>query len=467
MAKKKSKTQKLKKSIKKKNTTKKVVAKKPLETKTTKKAVVKNTEEKKVTEVKKPIKKETINKNKEEEKIVLPKKKTTKRKIVSNNKVKYKLYEEEKKKTPPRISATKKTQPKKTEIKKATVSKKVATPTLEAKEVDITKIEEIDLEKTVNIIIPKQETKKGKVVPKEKVKSKLFEKLFAKKKDKQNNKKIMTTNHKNINDLKALFNSQTPKAKKETKFSLFITNIKNKFKKKKDNKEPKIKKEETIIEEIEEEEEKTKERKVPKNPVLRVLYEIYHYSFIFFNVLIIATFILLIIGLKRVEVIPNKTIIYIACVFIFLGTVAVSYNKYISGKLFTLFLVGIMGIGIYLLQYNFDFLNNLNSKEYEYKEYNVVSFDNAYNKSIYNINNKKVCLLNNNAKNEERVLNLKLDDIEYLTYDTQDEMFDDFYAGKCRAVILTSNQIKYLTNNKENQTQNIKILYTFKANGHK
>ena len=71
------------------------------------------------------------------------------------------------------------------------------------------------------------------------------------------------------------------------------------------------------------------------------------------------------------------------------------------------------------------------------------------------------------AKNEERVLNLKLDDVEYLTYDTQDEMFEDFYAGKCRAVILTSNQIKYLTNNKENQKQNIKILYTFKANGHK
>ena len=76
-------------------------------------------------------------------------------------------------------------------------------------------------------------------------------------------------------------------------------------------------------------------------------------------------------------------------------------------------------------------------------------------------------MLNSNAKNEERVLNLKLDDVEYLRYDTQDEMFDDFYAGKCRAVVLTSNQIKFLSNNKENQKQNIKVLYTFKANGHK
>ena len=173
------------------------------------------------------------------------------------------------------------------------------------------------------------------------------------------------------------------------------------------------------------------------------------------------------VGLKRVEVIPNNYILYIAGIFIFLGLFAFLYNKYISGKIFTLILVAAMGAGIYLLQYNFDFINNLNTKEYEYKEYNVVAFDNAYNKSIYNINNKKVCLLNSNAKNEERVLNLKLDDVEYLTYDTQDEMFEDFYKGKCRAVIVTSNQIKFLANNKENEKQNIKVLYTFKANGHK
>ena len=463
MAKKKSKTQKLKKSIKKNSkTTKKVIAKKPLEQKVTKK-----TPEKKTVEVQKPIKKTPEVKNKKEEPIVLPKKKTTKRKIVSSNKVKYKIYEEEKKKIQAKKAPAKKTPPKKQEVKKV-APKKVEKPKLEAKEVDITKIEEIDLEKTVNIIIPKEEIeKKGTLAPKEKVKSKLFDRLFAKKKDKKSKKTIVTTNQKNINDLKKLFGSQPPRAaKKETKFALFIASLKNKFKKRKD-KEPKVKKQEKIIEGTEEVEEEIKEKRIPKNPILRVLYEIYHYSFIFFNVLIIATFILLIVGLKRVEVIPNKTIIYIACVFLFLGTVAVSYNKYISGKLFTLFLVGIMGVGIYLLQYNFDFLNNLNTKEYEYKEYNVVSFDNAYNKSIYNINNKKVCLLNSNAKNEERVLNLKLDDVEYLTYDTQDEMFEDFYAGKCRAVILTSNQIKYLTNNKENQKQNIKILYTFKANGHK
>ena len=104
-----------------------------------------------------------------------------------------------------------------------------------------------------------------------------------------------------------------------------------------------------------------------------------------------------------------------------------------------------MGAGIYLLQYNFDFINNLNTKEYEYKEYNVVAFDNAYNKSIYNINNK----------------------VEYLTYETQDEMFENFYKGKCRAVVVTSNQIKFLVNSKEKETQNIKTLYTFKANGRK
>jgi hypothetical protein len=461
MAKKKSKTQKLKKSIKKKTTAaKKVVAKKPLNKKPL--------ETKKHTTKKVAPKKTNIKKDAKEEPLVLPKKKITKRKLVSSNKVQYKLYEEEKKKTPPRKQPIKKTIPKKTEVKKPV--KKIEKPKLEAKEVDITKIEEIDLEKTVNIIIPKEElakTKKGTIAPKEKVKSKLFDKLFSKKTDRKTKNKIMTTNHKNINDLKALFNSPTKNVKKQSKFALFFAGIKNKFKKK-PTKEPKVKQEAIVtepeqIEEIEE----VKEKRVPKNPILRVLYEIYHYSFIFFNVLLIATFILLVIGLKRVEVIPNKMIIYIALIFVFLGAVAISYNKYLSGKIFTLFLVGLMGAGIYILQYNFDFLNNLNTKEYEYKEYNVVAFDNAYNKSIYNINNKKVCLLNSNAKNEERVLNLKLDDVEYLTYDTQDEMFEDFYKGKCRAVIVTSNQIKFLANNKENEKQNIKVLYTFKANGHK
>ena len=467
MAKKKSKTQKLKKSVKK-------VQKKKVTTTASKKSLTpkKTNNDKKVTSTKKLTTTKKINtpKRKNEDIIELPKKKEYKKgsnkgKVVSKNKVEYKIYEkQQQKKTPPRKSEIKRVVPQKP-TKKIEETKEIK---IEPKELDIKDIKEIkdvDLNKTINIIFPKKETTKKEkpiVAPKKEVKSTLLDKLFAKK---ENKKKILTTNTKNINDLKALFNGPSKKEKKESKIKAFFA----KFKKKESKKKVKVstKVEEPIIEPEEIEEEPKKEHKIPTNPVLKFFYEILINLYIFFDVLLIATFIFLIIGLKRVEVIPNNYIIYIAGIFIFLGFFAFAYNKYISGKIFTLCLVAVMGAGIYLLQYNFDFINNLNTKEYEYKEYNVVAFDNAYNKSIYNINNKKVCLLSNNAKNEERVLNLKLDDVEYLTYETQDEMFEDFYKGKCRAVVVTSNQIKFLVNSKEKETQNIKTLYTFKANGRK
>ncbi len=204
-----------------------------------------------------------------------------------------------------------------------------------------------------------------------------------------------------------------------------------------------------------------------KNGFIRFLYAIHSNMYIFFNAVLILTFIFLVIGLKRVEVFKTSTIIYISSMLIFLMIVAMSYNKYISGKLFTIVLCLGMGYAIYQMNYTYDFINNLNTKVYEYKTYYVVTFNNSLNKSIYNINNKKVGLLNENSTNVERKLNTKLDKVHYTEYDDINQLYNDFYSQKFRALIVNENQYTYLKNNVYENARDVKIIYEFKVNAKK
>lgn len=205
----------------------------------------------------------------------------------------------------------------------------------------------------------------------------------------------------------------------------------------------------------------------PKNVFFRFLYEIKKNLHIIFSSAIIITFIIMLIGLFRINVLKVGTIIYIVGISLFLMLIAISYNKYISGKIFTIILISIMGFAIYQMQYTYDFIRNLNTNVYEYKTYYVVTFDNSRNRSIYNINNKKVGLLKDNCVNIERILNTKLDKVNYIEYDDINQLFDDFYSQKFRAILVNENQYKYLKNNINSNSRAVKILYEFKANAKK
>lgn len=211
---------------------------------------------------------------------------------------------------------------------------------------------------------------------------------------------------------------------------------------------------------------KKEDIKKKKNIFIRLLYELKNNSHIIFNALLIIIFIILITGILRIEVFKTGTIIYIAIIILFLMAVAISYNKYISGKIFTVLLCIGMSYAIYHMQYTYDFIRNLNTSVYEYKTYYVVAFDNIQNKSIYTINNKNVGLLKDNCINVERRLNTKLDKVTYSEYDDINTLFDDFYEQKYRAILVNENQYKYLQNNIQNN-QEVKILYEFKANARK
>ena len=207
-----------------------------------------------------------------------------------------------------------------------------------------------------------------------------------------------------------------------------------------------------------------KQKKYPKNKFLKALVIMHENLYIPFDTLIILTFIILIVGMNRVQVIPTHTIRYIAYIVGFLSIVAISLNKYISGRIFTIIITAGMLGGIYYLNYTYDFINNLNTKLYEYQEYYVVSLENGRNKTINNINNKKVGLLKDNSRNVKHVLNTRLDRVTYIVYENQDKLYEEFINNYTRAIVVKENQYKYIKNNNIQSDIKVKILYKFNVN---
>ena len=317
--------------------------------------------------------------------------------------------------------------------------------------------------KQQKIIKQKEVTKEKQLVTKDQVKYNVglnYEKDIKKKdipKLKKEKKKINIYQkiQKEFNNLKKQLN------KVKEYLNSKIDNFKKRIKiKKKREKEPKI-----VLPKLKKTE-KNKKENLKQNKFIRLLIYIKNNIHILFNSIIITTFIIMIIGLIRIKMYEASTIIYISCIVLFLMTVAISYNKYISGKIFTTIIVIGMILAIYKMQYTYDFIRNLNSSEYEYKTYYVVTFDNGLNRSIYNINNKKVGLFKENCTNIERKLNTKLNKVKYLEYKDLNKLFDDFDDQEFRALIVNENQYKFLENKIVNNRQ-VKILYEFEANAKK
>lgn len=187
-----------------------------------------------------------------------------------------------------------------------------------------------------------------------------------------------------------------------------------------------------------------------------------------FSCVLLLSFVILFIGILTVDVYSGKFILWGAILLGFLVLIALSYNKYTSGKIFTIMLVLGMGFCTYRLQYTYDFIHHLNVAKYEYKKYYLVGFDTPQNVSAYSVNGKKVGLLNYNNKNVQRKVDTKLDRVNYLLYDNEDQLFNALYDSDVRALLVTENQLKYLeTDSKFHSDKNIKVLSEFKINAPK
>lgn len=366
-------------------------------------------------------------------------------------------------------STVKKTATKKATTKKKTPAKKIGSKKVVKKE-DI-KYKIYDQEAEIDYKPTKKKEKKKDITPSfERGSEPTTEYHFVKETDEPEIRKsepIITSDKPNKKDTsKKIVKKEEVKSKIEVWFSNITSSL---------NKKKKVTsvKKKTKTKAIPKKTKKTKKvdiddvevvKPLPENKVLRVLVIIHRNLHILFNTLLIITFIILILGLKRVLVIPDSTIKYIAMITGFLCIIAISLNKYISGRLFSMLILAGMITGIYYLNYTYDFINNYNTKLYEYQNYYVVALDNGRNKSIYTINNKKVGLISENSKNVERVLNTKLDNVKYKEYQIQDDLYKDFYDGQYRAIIVKENQYKYLENNNIKPGTKIKKLYEFKVN---
>ena len=317
-----------------------------------------------------------------------------------------------------------------------------------------------------NLINYKEEEIKEKV--EEKVKNKLEEKIDQKIKEKleESNQtsisNLLTTNENGTNESRKIVKKDDVFSKVADWFSNLTNDLNNNIRKRKVTnieKKPNQK-----IQKRNKEVEEEPIKAYPKNKFLKALVILHENLYIPFDTIIVLTYIILIVGMCRVQVIPSSTIKYIAGIVGFLSIVAISLNKYISGRIFTLLITAGMCCGIYYLNYTYDFINNLNTKLYEYQEYYVVSLDNGRNKSIYNINNKKVGIVEENSRNVKHVLNTKLDRVSYVVYKDQEKLYSDFLGNKTRAIIVKENQYKYIQNNNINPGIKVKILYKFNVN---
>ncbi len=206
-------------------------------------------------------------------------------------------------------------------------------------------------------------------------------------------------------------------------------------------------------------------REKSKHFIVNVFYFIKDNLFLLFNTILGLTFIFLLIGLIETHAFSRNFIIYVSCLLVFLILIAMSYNKYFSGRLLTILLCCGMGFAIYRLQYNYDFLDSLDHRNYETKTYYVVTFDNNLTKKVYSLTNKKVGILKDNQTNIKRKFNIKVDNVNYVECSDLETMANAFYGSEMRAVIVTPNQYRYLSSSENRYNRKIKILYTFEAVG--
>lgn len=349
-------------------------------------------------------------------------------------------------------------------------------PSIEQKEIKETKIDIEVKETTPKVVIEKEQVETTKT------KINKYQKMY------QNNKKNAKKNTNNkkrkvVDNKEVIYNvalNKEQENKKDTQKKIKYVSLKEflKLKLKRKHKkviDPKVAKQLEKLQKtqaykislLQNQEEKETNKKPLKdysksNIFVRTCVTIYRNLHIIFNSIIIITFIILLLGLILPKVYSTKTILFCSSLLLFLIIVAITQNKYLSGKIFTTILTAGMIFAIHNLQYTYDFISIMNKNKYSYKTYYVVAFDNNINRSINSINNKKVGLIDEYETKVSRVLNTKISNVTYLTYEDEDTLFNDFYKQTFRAVIVNDNQLKYLENNPQNNKK-IKVLHKFKA----
>ncbi len=208
---------------------------------------------------------------------------------------------------------------------------------------------------------------------------------------------------------------------------------------------------------------KLKKQTSPKEVISLIFKLLKENIHIIFNSIMLFIFIVFVYGLLTTKAFSTTINIYIIIIAIFFMLIAMSYNKYLSGKVFTTILSILMLLNIYYMNDTYGYIDSLNSSYYETRTYYIVTFDNNINQNIYSINNKSIGLLDKNSKKITKILNNRISGAKYEIYDNPNNLYNDFYNEKTRAIILSENEYQYLVNNIDNNLRKVKILDQFET----
>lgn len=174
---------------------------------------------------------------------------------------------------------------------------------------------------------------------------------------------------------------------------------------------------------------------------------------------------LYLIGLYFINLYPTKNTIIISIaliIILFISTISY-YNKkniiYNSG-IFITFLTNIILINnIININQNYDYLNNLITNKYEYKDYSLyIQKKNQIYIDISKLESKKIGILTENYENTCKIINNKIN-VECLKYNDITDLENSLQSGEIQAFIIEKSKYNNHNNikNQAKEILNIKI----------
>ena len=190
------------------------------------------------------------------------------------------------------------------------------------------------------------------------------------------------------------------------------------------------------------------------------------------SILMDILFIVIIILLKKLNILPEKYLLILIILFLLLGIILtlLSFNiKNILGKIIILIILLISIIcsiiGINIINNTDKLLLNINNLNEESLYYVIVKNNNNYNK-LKDIDNKDMGVLINNTEYYNKVLDKlkKKISINEKKYNDINIIIDDLYNDKIDSMIINSNYYDLIVENIDNFTNNTKIIYKLSIN---
>lgn len=184
--------------------------------------------------------------------------------------------------------------------------------------------------------------------------------------------------------------------------------------------------------------------------------------------LTILSSILLIIGLFKVGLLPINKTIYIAIILliiIFLSIVSyLSKNKNIYNLgIFLTFIINIILIyNIVNINSKYNYITNIFNNEYKYVTYNIyVQKRTPIYSKIEKLDGQKIGMLNKNEENVKQYLN-NIISIDYISYETPEEIAKAIDNGEIQCFILTDNDYDSIDEEKTNIKHRVRKIYSNK-----